>query len=334
MEPVRLDLLPDLALVPEKFSGTPLFAIPNLISRLSKIDDYDKKILRQFILVKKDFDVLRMILKNYPEKVMSTFNPQEMAMLYFSMSYSCEDLEYKFTENGNLPAFIVKRLKNSARESIFSSVSWNQVVDLYQATKKFQLGDNLKVSWDCCEGKKGYSYFNQEFLDGSAAFLIKHQDKHVMTIGYNCFIEEDKKIARIVQIQLKQAKKNRFLYQFPEGYVPHIVKSFTKAFDGFEIQMVNGTAACKAVLDSYQKGIDAFKSFEKANWRDAESSVEKITELAGKMSEFKDQQPRVRRIYNQPIPGYQSRRKKGFRILTPLSPTKTSPARPLARAGG
>lgn len=195
------------------------------------------------------------------------------------------------------PFEFVYKLRNSLHHYGSSyPYQWNSLVQAYYAIPDFDFGPGFEVRFDHSSyfnewgtaqhshdtlidlkkempyGEFAYYYGdNVIYLDGIFAYLIYYKGKHVLTISFSV---GDGKIF-INQVQLRQAKGNRWLYNLPVDLLTYATACMYQHFDkwGFDVYLVEGGSLAK-----------------------------RISKVHSDLP--KDVQDRITRFYNQPLTGY------------------------------
>lgn len=195
------------------------------------------------------------------------------------------------------PFEFIYKLRNSMHHYGRYPGSWNNLVLAYYAIPDFNFGPEFEVRFDHSSyfnewGSAQHTvddilrykeslgraatqdYFNENivYLDGVFAYFIHFRGKHVLTLGFS--VGEGRIF--INQIQLRQPKGNRWLYQLPTDLLSYCVNRMYEHFSrwGFDVYLVEGTSLAKRIAAVHKGGI----SVEVSN--------------------------RITNFYNQPLVGY------------------------------
>ncbi len=87
------------------------------------------------------------------------------------------------------------------------------------------------------------------FLDAPFGLMVFFKGEHVLTIGFAL----SRHGVLVSQVQLREKKGNRFLYQLPGNYFDVALEALYRAF-GNELWLVTGPSAVKAIKLSYVDG--------------------------------------------------------------------------------
>jgi hypothetical protein len=110
------------------------------------------------------------------------------------------------------------------------------------------------------------------YLDASFGALVYYRGSHVMTIG---FAPSEYGIL-IAQVQLREKRGNRFLYQLPMPYLDFALALIQRAFPADALHLVTGSSTTAAIRKAYGK----------------EGSLDDVTAQ------------RIQRFYDQPVRDY------------------------------
>lgn len=94
-------------------------------------------------------------------------------------------------------------------------------------------------------GKKGL------YLDGAFALLLYYRGKHVLTVGFS----PSREGILVAQVQLREKKGNRFLFQLDRHYLDIALDILARAFHDQDLWLVDGSSAVKAIRRSYPPSI-------------------------------------------------------------------------------
>lgn len=198
-------------------------------------------------------DVTRLAGYLTLEQMEQTFSPQEMLRLRVDQNVST-DWDRKWEEKYPLEAKIMSSLwvygyKRDYRTTI-------RYHELLKNLKLDQPGFEVRLTWS--------SYFNEfgpsvhlrgpgpretVYLDGPVGILVYYQGKHVLTIG----IALSRHGVLISQVQLREKKGNRWLYQLDMPYMDWALALVANTFKGIKLWLVEGSTAVVAVRKSYEK---------------------------------------------------------------------------------
>lgn len=130
--------------------------------------------------------------------------------------------------------------------------SWNNLALLMKGLSKLSVdkpGFELRVSHSTAWNPLGRSYHHSDvFLDGALAFHLFYRGVLVLTVAFNPFANGE---VGVVQIQLRQKKGNRFLYQLGAHYVDFALDILARAFGEDKLHIVDGKSAVAGVRASY-----------------------------------------------------------------------------------
>lgn len=130
--------------------------------------------------------------------------------------------------------------------------SWNNLALIMKGLSKLSVdkpGFELRVSHSTAWNPLGRSYHHSDvFLDGALAFHLFYRGALVLTVAFNPFANGE---VGVVQIQLRQKKGNRFLYQLGAHYVDFALDILARAFGEDKLHIVDGKSAVAGVRASY-----------------------------------------------------------------------------------
>lgn len=187
------------------------------------------------------------------EQMEQAFNPQEMLRLRVDQTVSA-DWEDAWEKKYPLEAKIMSSLwVYGFRRDFRATVRYHE---LLKNLKLDMPGFEVRLTWS--------SYFNPfgpsvhlrgpgpretVYLDGPVGILVYYQGKHVLTIG----VALSRYGVLISQIQLREKKGNRWLYQLDMPYMDWALALVAKTFKGIKLWLVEGSTAVVAVRRSYGK---------------------------------------------------------------------------------
>jgi hypothetical protein len=207
---------------------------------------------------------------------------------------------------------IIEKISNSIWRWGIRDRLWNEVVDAYNGIRSFDLGlPGFKVLVDhtTYHNKRGWSKHSGTYLDGVFAFLVLHQGKHVMTIGFS--IMGGRRIL-LQQVQTKHRKGNRWLFRMPSNKIEFIIDRLKTAFRRHRIYVIDGKEASLKTIADYsasmraeQKRLEAIQEristlspkTEETAIRSAQSARAEIAMLEGRIDHLSADAPRIASLY-------------------------------------
>lgn len=134
-----------------------------------------------------------------------------------------------------------------------SGRDWNLLVEHLAAFRRLRVdipGFELRLSWTRTINTAAWAEHLRDvrplYLDASFGLLLYCQGKHVLTVG---FAPCDYGIM-VAQIQLREKKGNRWLYQLPGHYQDFALGILASAFHD-PLWLVTGASATEAIRRSY-----------------------------------------------------------------------------------
>lgn len=134
-----------------------------------------------------------------------------------------------------------------------SGRDWNLLVEHLAAFRRLRVdipGFELRLSWTRTINTAAWAEHLRDvcplYLDASFGLLLCFQGKHVLTVG---FAPCDYGIM-VAQVQLREKKGNRFLYQLPGHYLDFTLGLLASAFRD-PLWLVTGASATEAIRRSY-----------------------------------------------------------------------------------
>lgn len=134
---------------------------------------------------------------------------------------------------------------------------WNEKVDCYNNLRSFDFGvDGFSVTLDHTAGynERGRGVHSNTYFDGVFAYLVHYKGEHVMTIGFSLVAGRQ---LCLQQVQLKQARGNRWLFKLGANRVEHALDRLAAAFPGFTLSIADGHDIGNTSLQSYKQGLEA-----------------------------------------------------------------------------
>lgn len=136
--------------------------------------------------------------------------------------------------------------------------TWNTAVSIYEQLVTFTLPQfTCTLDWTTGYNIRGYSEAARIYLDGTFAYLVHYKGEHVMTIGFSFTDIGD---LYIHQVQLVQAKGNRFLFKLPCHYMEWIVSLMRYHFIEREVFVVEGESLASVIYEAYYSQAQRWRS--------------------------------------------------------------------------
>lgn len=172
------------------------------------------------------------------------------------------------------PAEFVYKLRSSLHHYGSYPKSWNSLVNAYYAIPQFNFGLGFEVRFDHTryynEWGRGqhvqdqmapayktmtlkeyaiYAADNTVYLDGIFAYYIYFNGKPALTVGFSIGTDE----VLITQVQLRQKKGNRWLYQLPTDILNYAVEAMYGHFSnwGFGVRLVDGPSLAAKITKQH-----------------------------------------------------------------------------------
>jgi len=151
------------------------------------------------------------------------------------------------------------KIRNSAWRFRMKEMEWKDMAAYYRFFQDFEFGD-FEVTLDMttgCNTRSGgaltrkYHPYSETYIDGTFGLFIWHKGKHVLTIS----VSPTHAGLIINQVQLKEKKGNRWLYQLPRHYFDFAVECVYEAAEkhGIQVMLISGKHAAERVASGYEK---------------------------------------------------------------------------------
>lgn len=297
---------------PEKWIQCPARMISKINERLRSLANIkgDEEISEDLMHI--------TISRLWPAQVLQNFNEVEIALLTFSTGFSLPRWEKEVNESVPLLR-IIKKIELASWRAHSKSLTWNQVVDIYNRMITFDLGMTdltMRIDLTSDTSRKGYSSYCDVFLDSELGFVFFHQDRHVFSIGFNAIVREGRLSLRIEQVQLRQKKGNRFLYKMGGNYFQFVLERLVRHFAPIVCELRTGEHVVRDCMATYQSEIDFIENQEHPSERDLTRLgyfQRSIQNLQGEEGE------RIAQAYNQDFKGLKrSEGSPGYWRISPI----------------
>jgi hypothetical protein len=233
----------------------------NLISKIKPSDNYLKCSYSkdEWLSIEKNIknDKFTPEVEDWiKSRMYKNFTIEDIAKLSYSFMYSSTNNRHEFLNEHNPTLWVLEKIKSSYWHTSLISDNWNQVVDSYKAIKNFRIDKkdfSIKLDTTTYHNEKGYSRFNNVYLDGIFSYVLYYKNKPVMNISFN--ITCDKKgnnVLQLTQLQCVNNKGNRWIYKFGHDYVEQIVNMFMIQFPKHKIQLRKAESLEIEIRDSYE----------------------------------------------------------------------------------
>lgn len=257
---IALDSLPDVLVpVADEHSARPL----NSFSLLEVLGAKGP-VLARYMKARRGetFDFTKNV-HHLPVEAFQLLDVDHAAKL--AASTDCIMLDESITKylETNAVHLLVHKLRSSAWRWGFSRLDWNDTVASYNGLRSFSMGvDGLEATLDHTRWHHyhGHAEHSGTYLDGAFAYLVHYKGEHVMTIGFS--IVGDRRLL-LQQVQLKNAKGNRWLFKMAANRVEHVIDRLLAAFPGFTLFIADGADIGKDSLDSYKRSAAKAKEMVK-----------------------------------------------------------------------
>jgi len=317
--------------VAKRWEDTPVYADGNAIlkkiepklknpdKKLSKDDkdwwdryyeDYEEA--KAEAVKKKEFCNFKSYITEVFFRNLRKLDVQDMARINhssgISMGQKYNDLMEKLR-----PLWVFKKIELSSWHwGKYKSATYNECAEADNCLASFELGiKDFTVAVDVSSGynNMGYSRYTRTYLDTELAYIISYKGKHVLTIGFNIILGGDKTV-QIRQIQCKNKKGNRWMYNMPKCYIDHIVDKFFEAFSGYDIHFITSSTATNDIAQAYINNVN--KELKWLNEYIAEGNIDSanrreryLNSALNDLFQFDSvDAPRMKSIYSKRIPGY------------------------------
>ena len=194
------------------------------------------------------------VLHDLPMHALARLSADELCKVrHSSMVMMDASVERAFEERPVLN--LVRKIGSSMWRWGCRRALWNETVDAYDGIRAFDIGlPGFTTTLDFTTGynPRGYSEFSRTFLDGVFGFLIHHEGRHVMTVGFSLSTGRS---LLLQQVQLTQRRGNRWLYRLPTGRMEFVVDRLRAAFPRHRIMVADGGSVAEVNLGSYRNGI-------------------------------------------------------------------------------
>ena len=199
------------------------------------------------------------IVDNYhrlPLDCLADFSFDELCKLKYSSQIMMDSTVYDLFERHANDYRVVEKIRSSMWRWGCGRNAWNEVADAYNGIRNFSLGlgPEFEIRLDYTTGNNpfGYSEHTHLFLDGVFGFLVYFRGTHVLTIGFSVMAG---RILLLQQVQLKNARGNRFLYRFPTPHLPYIITRMKAAFARHALHLIDGQDLVKKTEGDYARAL-------------------------------------------------------------------------------
>ena len=121
---------------------------------------------------------------------------------------------------------------------------------------KFPFPDTeVRLDYSTYYNPNGYSQYTRTYIDGPLAYMIYHKGKHVLTIG---FVPTTFGLL-ITQVQLAQAKGNRWLFKLPCHYLDFAIQQMAEVFHDTRVYLAEGNSMVEWVKSQYGKDLPKYE---------------------------------------------------------------------------
>ncbi len=241
----------------------------------------------------------RDVIKNYqrlPLRCFTDFSFDELCKLKYSSIIMMDKSVCELFEERPDEYRVVEKIRSSMWRWGCGSRFWNEVVDAYNGIRKFNLGlspaFDIRLDYTTGYNPYGHSEHTRTFLDGTFAFLVYFRGKHVMTIGFSVMAG---RVLLLQQVQLKEPRGNRFLYQFPTPYMQQVITCMKASFPRHKINLIDGNDLMNKTERDYTKSLN---EAERSSW----NHDERVSRLTGCLEHLRADRSRIERLYENITP--------------------------------
>ena len=231
-----------------------------------------------------------------PLRCFADFSFDELCKLKYSSQIMMDSSVCTLFENDANEYRVVEKIRSSMWRWGAGRNVWNEVVDAHNGIRTFtlDLGPEFDVHLDYTTGNNpfGYSEHERLFLDGVFGFLIHYRGRHVMTIGFSIMA---RRVLLLQQVQLKEARGNRFLYQLPTPYLPYVITRMKAAFPRHTINVIDGQDLVNKTTQDYTRALQ---------WADSNGSDDRAhsTALRAALEHLHKDRNRIEQFYQNISP--------------------------------
>lgn len=259
-----------------------------------------------------DFNEFKNYISRHFKRLLRKLDVQDMARITHSTCISMgtyfNDIREKLR-----PSWVFEKIRLTSWHWGYKSANYNEICHAYNSLASFDIplkDFSVEVDTSSSYNKKGYSQYTRTFLDTELAYVIKHKGKHVLTIGFNIILDEEKTI-HIRQIQCKENKGNRWMYKMPKHYVEYIIDRMFEAYQGYDIYFIKTSTVIKDISDAYINRIERELNYYN-EIRDPDRKEKQQRHVQAAMDPLYHfdaiDAPRMKYIYGKRMKGY---RRKG-----------------------
>ena len=188
-----------------------------------------------------------------PLEWFSDFSFDELCKLKYSSTYMMDESVRKHFETAARHD-VVRKIANSMWRWGYSRGTWNEVVDAYEALRRFRFSDNsdftARLDHATYHNEFGWSKYARTYIDGAFAYLVYYKGVHVLTIGFS--IMNGHRLL-VQQVQLAKRTGNRWLYAIPKNRLEYTIDRLRESFAGYTFFVIDGASLVDKTVDQYQR---------------------------------------------------------------------------------
>lgn len=190
-----------------------------------------------------------------PETVFDGFSFDQAAKTWYG-SVVRNPLAERFNLRGDAPDYHHELLAKIASSQWRWGVErdWNALVDFARGLPRFDLSDvglDVTLDWTTGYNERGYSRHTRTYLDGALGYLIRREGRHVATLGIS--LARDRWLL-VQQVQLKEAKGNRWLFRLPSPLLDLVIERLDRAFPELRLALADGGDLASMIANNYNAG--------------------------------------------------------------------------------
>lgn len=189
------------------------------------------------------------------ETLRTNFSTDE---LYRMMHNSCIMSEVSEEFHYNPLYRLLHKVSNTFHHWSSGKRNYNHYVYFYMKLKQFKFpfpDTEVRLDYSTYYNPNGYSQYTRTYIDGPLAYMIYHKGKHVLTIG---FVPTTFGVV-ITQVQLKQPKGNRWLFQLPCHYLEFAIQQMAELFHDTRLYLAEGNSMLHWVKSQYGKDLPQYE---------------------------------------------------------------------------
>ena len=215
-------------------------------------------------------DIFKKEWIHFPRQLFSLFTLDDICKLAHD-----SHIEFEFYDEyrEEVPTNLISRISQSLWHH-HTTEDWNYLVKLYNGFRRFKFRPDkflttisfpnpyTQFGWcyyGYCGGERDRNDENQMvYCDGSLAFFVHCEQRHVMTIG----LSVSKEGILISQVQNRNPKGNKWMHSIGHP-IDETLEEIERAFPNIPVYLVDGESLANATKDQYKTYTDGTTLSEK-----------------------------------------------------------------------